>query len=385
MSDNAGSGFEPRGFGVGPPGLVSAILDALPVALFCKDAGDGFRFICWNRTAEDWWGLPRERILGRNDYDFFPREQADFFRAKDEETMRSGQRVEILEEPLDTPVGRRLLHTLKVPLLGEPSHAGFLLGISWDITDARARERELEQQRNVQVAQARLASLGVMASGIAHEINNPLSVIGGWASQLRRLAEADRLDAAFAVRASSRIEDTVTRVSAIVRAMRSLARESAGDPMRPFLAASLLEDTLAVCRARFAEGAVALKVEGCDDLRLVGRPAEVGQVLLNLLNNAYDATVGRDGAEVSVSITGEGARARITVEDTGPGVPPELAEKIMEPFFTTKEPGAGTGLGLSISRSITLNHGGELRLEPTPRGARFVLVLPVHSDARELT
>ena len=193
------------------------------------------------------------------------------------------------------------------------------------------------------------------------------------------LAEADHLDAPFAIRASTRIEETVTRISTIVRAMRSLSRQTTGDPMRPFLAAALLEDTLAVCRARFAEGAVALLVDSGDNPLLVGRPAEVGQVLLNLLKNAYDATGGRDGARVAVSIAREGERARIVVEDTGPGVPAELVDQIMEPFFTTKEPGAGTGLGLSISRSITLNHGGELRLEPTSEGARFVLLLPIHS------
>ena len=360
----------------GRDGLVSEILDALPVALFCKDAGDAFRFICWNRTAETWWGLPRERILGRNDYDFFPREHADFFRAKDEETMRSGERVEIPEEPLDTPMGLRLLHTLKVPIAGEPPHPGFLLGISWDITETRASARELERQRAMQVAQARLASLGVMASGIAHEINNPLSVIGGWASQLRRLAESDKLEPAFVQRASCRIEETVTRISAIVRAMRSLARKTEGDAMRRFPLSALLEDTLSLCRARFAEGAVDLRVEADASLYLVGRHAELGQVLLNLLNNAFDAVVGLPNARVELAISLEGEHVRIAVTDTGPGVPDTLREQIMEPFFTTKEPGAGTGLGLSISRAIVENHKGELHLEPVPRGARFVVRLP---------
>ena len=127
----------------GRDGLVSEILDALPVALFCKDAGNEFRFICWNRAAEAWWGLPRERMLGRNDYDFFPRAQADFFRAKDEETMRSGERVEIPEEPLDTPMGLRLLHRDQFRQTTRPHPAAIPPDTAHNTSPASPRRRPL--------------------------------------------------------------------------------------------------------------------------------------------------------------------------------------------------------------------------------------------------
>src|SRR5262245_26660340 len=141
-----------------------SIVENMPAMVFVKDAED-LRFVMFNRAGEQLIGIPRADLLGKTDYDFFPPDEADFFRAKDMETIERGDVVEIAEEPLATRGGERLLHTRKIVLADDSGKPRYLLGISEDITEKRAAERELDKLR------------ASVAAAVVHDFRSPLQAI----------------------------------------------------------------------------------------------------------------------------------------------------------------------------------------------------------------
>jgi PAS domain S-box-containing protein len=250
----------------------------------------------------------------------------------------------------------------------------YIWSIIEDIRERRRLEHALEHERLRAIHSAKLATLGQMAAGIAHEINNPLAVIDACAYALAALA-APGGGVAFD-EALADIRAAVRRASVIVRGLRKFARIDEDAPHEVVPVRSLVEDAVSLCQPRMVTHGVALSLRLESDARVECSPIEIEQVLVNLLNNAFDAA--KDGAErrVSLHVVDAGPSVELRVHDSGRGVPSELAEKIFEPFFTTKRAGEGTGLGLSISREIAARSGGALELEPGPPGATFVLRLP---------
>ncbi len=362
---------------IGDGHFLDSVIDNLPVALFCKDVQEGYSFSLWNKQSEKLFGLKKRDILGKNDYDLFPREQSDFFRKKDRETVEGGMAVEVLEEPVDSPVlGRRYVRTVKVPVKDKSGNPRYLLGISSDVTDSRESQRLIAEQQMQIVRSAKLSSLGEMAGGIAHEINNPLAIIHGKAAQLRSFAESGSLDANKVKVFAEKIERTAWRISKIIRGLRSFARNADHDPCEKVMLSSVIEDTLELCRERFKNYGVELRVPVIPELELFCRPSQISQVFLNLLNNAFDAILDKPIRWVELGLEPREDSVRISVTDSGAGIPPEIAEKMMQPFFTTKEVGKGTGLGLSISKGIIEDHGGALRLDSACANTCFRIELP---------
>jgi len=358
--------------------FLETILSQLPVALFCKDVKNGFRFSVWNRKAEELWGLKSEHVIGKSDYEFFPQEQADWFRENDEQIVRDGVMKVIPEELVSSPVvGDVYVRTRKVPILDENGEPSQLLGISEDITEQKRNQEIIEKQRLQMVNTAKMTALGEMAGGIAHEINNPLAIIEVYAGQLTSMAETGTLDSERVVRAAGVISSTVDRIAKITRGLRSFARDAAEDPFVRSKIGVVVSETLEFCQEKFTKNGVQLILTPISEsLQAECRPVQISQVLLNLLNNSFDAVVGTRDAWVKVEAEDAGEKVRISVTDSGHGVPPEVAEKIMQPFFTTKGVGKGTGLGLSISQGIIRSHHGELELDRSSKNTRFVIAIP---------
>jgi signal transduction histidine kinase len=242
--------------------------------------------------------------------------------------------------------------------------------------NARA-ERELRENRAASIYSAKMAALGEMSGNIAHEVNNPLMAIQLRAERLVRFAESDKLDAGLVIKSAREIENTVQRIARIVDALRSFARDVEKDPLTPERVVAVVNDAVELCAERFRQHAISLEVEPiAEDLQVQCRPVQVCQVLLNLLSNAHDAVEGRAMPWVRIAARAAGeSQVEISVTDSGPGIPPELQRRIMEPFFTTKEVGRGTGLGLSVSKGIAEVHGGHLVHDPAAPSTRFVLTL----------
>ena len=247
-----------------------------------------------------------------------------------------------------------------------------------DVTAQRAAERVIEEQRQMVVQSSKLSALGEMAAGMAHEINNPLAIIGGRAQEMRMLIDRGKFAPEPLLNAVGSIEKTVARISKIIRGLRSFARESSHDPLEMTQLSGVLQDTLSFCTARFRGFAVRLDVDDQAPRASVrARPAELSQVLLNLLNNAFDAVRMQNGDRwTRVELREREDAFEVAVVDSGPGVPVDIREKIMQPFFTTKPVNQGTGLGLSISKGIVEGHGGRLSLDQSSARTRFVISLP---------
>ena len=245
-----------------------------------------------------------------------------------------------------------------------------------DIAARERAERELAESRQAAINAAKMAALGEMSASVAHEVNNPLTVILLRAQRLDILARTETMDAAVVRKTAHDIDRTVERIRRIVDALRAFARQGDEDPLRPELLAPIVEDTVELCAHRFRQRGIALTVDPLPDGLVVEcRGTQVTQVLLNLLSNAYDAVENQDERWVRITVDVRNDEVQIAVVDSGPGVPAEIAARIMEPFYTTKEIGRGTGLGLSLSKGIAEAHGGRLELDARERPTRFVLTL----------
>ena len=241
-----------------------------------------------------------------------------------------------------------------------------VIGTGLDVTEQRSLEDRLAQR-------ARLESVGRLAAGLAHEVNNPLS---GMLNAARRLKKKEGLDE----RAKDYIELIEEGLSRIENLMKQILDFSRRRDMKPerFSPEKAFHRALPLVRHRLDKKQLRLEEDIRQDLSEVyGNEEEIGQVLMNLLINATDASP--EGSAVRVTIMPSDAGGVLfSVEDSGDGVPLDIRERIFDPFFTTKDPGKGTGLGLAIAHTVIDNHGGSIRIEDgtTLKGARFVVELP---------
>jgi PAS domain S-box-containing protein len=360
------------------------ILAQLPVAVFCKNIRNEYRFNLWNRKAETLWGLTPDQVIGKNDYDLFPKEQADWFRKKDEDTAIHGDMLVIPEEAVTSSVSQVTVRTRKVIVRDNENNPLFLVGISEDITEQKKNQELIEAQRLQMIHTTKMTALGEMSGGIAHEINNPLAIIEIYASQLAMLAEDDKLDIARVLKAASTISATVERIARITRGLRAFARDGENDPFVATSVEILLLETVDFCREKFSNHGIKVELkEVSPNLRIECRGTQISQILLNLMNNSFDAVADIANAFVRVEVLERENDVVISVTDSGPGITPEIAEKMMQPFFTTKAVGKGIGLGLSISEGILRSHSGELLLDSSSENTRFCMRLPKTQKAEK--
>lgn len=242
--------------------------------------------------------------------------------------------------------------------------------------EARTRELHVAQERALQAE--KLATIGALGAGVAHEIHNPLGIVNACVEDLR--GQPVLTDAAPEARAEA--EETLAAIQAQVRRCKriidTLLRFSRSNPVgqAPLDLCQVLRDTVDLVRPRAVRSGRSLELRLPEEPRVyAGRKLELQQAVVNLLENALDATPAGGTVTVSVRPRGEGAEVRVA--DTGPGIPDELRARVFEPFFTTKPPNEGTGLGLSLARSFVETCGGELCYEPGPegRGAVFRILL----------
>lgn len=234
-----------------------------------------------------------------------------------------------------------------------------------------------EHEMKAQLTQSsKMTALGEMAGGIAHEINNPLAIIKTLSSQIAELAAEQPIDAETVKELAATNEKTVDRIAKIVQGLRFFSRDSSRDAPQPVHVARLIENTVSFCRERFKNHGIKLIIDEIPDAWCFsGRETQISQVILNLLQNAYDAIAGSADKWVQIAVAQKDRWLEIRVVDSGSGIDGALREKIFEPFFTTKEIGAGTGLGLSVSQGIVLEHEGELTIDAEHPNTCFVLRL----------
>ncbi|MFZ3230798.1 MAG: ATP-binding protein [Pseudobdellovibrio sp.] len=247
-----------------------------------------------------------------------------------------------------------------------------------NVDDKKAVEVALQEQIAKSMASAKMASLGEMAAGLAHEINNPLTIITGMSHLLIKIMKKENLAHAKLTEGLIKIESTSHRIASIIKGLRTFARDAENDTFAVVNVNNLINDTLAFCRSKFEFCNVKLEIlNSIQDISIECRETEISQVVLNLLNNALDAVEKLPQKWVKVEVEVKNEIVIISVIDSGHGVPLEIQEKIMQPFFTTKEVGKGTGLGLSISIGIAKAHKGLLIIDRSHPNTKFSLQLPM--------
>lgn len=235
----------------------------------------------------------------------------------------------------------------------------------------------IELERVKALHQAKMASLGQMASGIAHEINNPLSILNGRLVKAEKYLRESPPNIESATSTVRSIEQIVFRIAKIVRGLRQFSREASKDPFELKSLREIIEETLDLCAQRFQNHGISVQTSELDqDVIIECQTVQISQVILNLLNNSFDAVMELSEKWIRIEVQDFEESVIIRVTDSGKGIGPDLRDRIMDPFFTTKEVGKGTGLGLSLSRGIIEYHQGQLFLDVEAENTSFVIRLP---------
>lgn len=328
-----------------------------------------------NSTHEKMSGIPNAEYLGKPlDY-FLPSEVYASNLQWYEQARLTGLPVR-WEVTNEYPTGTK--HLIFTLVAVKPDSAEELyVGTIHDITERKNAEELLKQQQLKLTLSAKMSSLGEMAGGIAHEINNPLTIINSKAAILKRNLDKGELDIDKIKKDLTKIEETSNRIAKIIRSLRSFSRNTEGDPMEPAKVSQIIEDTLELCAERFKHHSISLNVNIQTNAMINCRPHQITQVVMNLLSNAHDAIEALPEKWINIDVNEYHGRVIISVTDSGLGIPSAILEKIMNPFFTTKDVGKGTGLGLSISKGIVEDHFGHLQYTMNKGHTCFRVDFPV--------
>jgi C4-dicarboxylate-specific signal transduction histidine kinase len=243
--------------------------------------------------------------------------------------------------------------------------------------EIRNREQELREKQEQLVQAGKLATLGELTTGVAHELNNPLNNIGLHIGNVLEMMEASRFDQERIKENLTSAMGQVAKATEIISHLRTFGRAA---PARREATSvnAVISTSLSLLREQFRLLQIDVGLSLSDqDPHVLGSPIQLEQVLMNLLTNARDAVSNSQVRRIGVESTVEVDTVRIVVRDSGPGISPGLEQRIFDPFFTTKEVGEGTGLGLSIVYGIVQDHNGRISVEESHQpGAAFIVELP---------
>jgi len=286
------------------------------------------------------------------------------------------------ERELITPQGKRQTLAKYLPDIVDGQVIGFFV-VVFDVTEIRElQEIERKQQEKLNY-QSRLTTLGEMAGGIAHEINNPIAIIKGKAQLLQLEMDLNLKDHPQVNSMKNhlqKIDQTVDRISSIIKGMRSLSRNADDDVMEQSSVSEMINEVISVMREKIKLSGVHLSFDKNIDehATLFCNKTQLQQVLLNLLSNSlYEVALLPTEKWIKIAVQNENEYLRISVIDSGKGVSAEIENKMMNPFFTTKPPGQGTGLGLSLSQNIIQKHGGSLDYSLLDGHTAFSIKIPI--------
>jgi PAS domain S-box-containing protein len=336
--------------------LLDAIIENIPDMVFVKDA-ERLAFVRINRAAEELIGMSREQLLGKTDFDLFAPSQAEFFVAKDRETLASSALVEIPEEPIQTATGERWLHTKKVALrdgAGKPTH---LLGISHDITDRRREIAELSAAKLS--ADAANRELESFSYSVAHDLRGPLRAIDGFSQALLE-DYGGRLDPE-GLRYLTRVREAAQRMAELIDDLLTLSRVTRSDLRRERVDLSAMARTLLSGFQRL-EPERHVEVVIAPDLVTQADPQLAAIALDNLLGNAWKFTSKRAHARIEVGVTNANGESAFFVRDNGAGFDMTYRDKLFGVFqrLHTESDFPGTGVGLATVARITERHRGRI-------------------------
>ena len=351
------------------------LVENLPQKIFYKDRNSVY-ISCNQNYALD-LKIKADEITGKTDYDFYTKELAEKYRADDKRIMMAGK-VEDIEEKYIREGKERFVHTVKTPVKDDNGNVVGILGIFWDITERKRTEESLKQSQEQLVLSERLASLGRIAAGVAHELNNPLTgVLGMSQLMLEEIKKDDPKREEIEI-----IEDSALRCKQIIQSLLSFAQKTIPEFKKINLKESL-DQSLRLAKKQLTLKDIRLKID------IFSAPPEIEadrgqltQVFLNLLYNSIEAVKQKGIIKIDAQEDKGNNHLILTFEDNGAGIDTEYLPHIFEPFFTTKKKEKGTGLGLSITYGIIQAHNGSIECQSQKgKGTTFTLMLPVKQAA----
>ena len=352
--------------------LLDAIIENIPDMVFVKDA-ERLAFVRLNRAGEQLLGLSRDQLIGKTDFDFFPASQAEFFVAKDRETLAAGRVVEIVEEPIQTARGTRWLHTKKVPLRDAAGVPRYLLGISHDITERKAAIAELSAAKSA--AEDANRELESFSYSVAHDLRTPLRAIDGFSLALAEDC-GDRLDVEGR-RYVARVREAAQRMAELIDDLLTLSRVTRSELRRERVDLSALAYTVLGTLQRL-EPERKVEVVIAPGLVTDADPQLAAIALDNLLGNAWKFTSKCTCARIELGQTTEGGPVAYYVRDNGAGFDMAYRDKLFGVFqrLHPESEYPGTGIGLATVARITQRHRGRIWADGLPgAGATFYFTL----------
>src|SRR5258708_6697674 len=360
--------------------FLDSVIENIPNMIFVKDAKD-LRFIRFNLAGEALLGLSRDDLIGKNDFDFFPADQAEQFTAADRKTLRDRHLVDILEETIQTKAkGARVLHTKKIPILDATGEPSFLLGISEDITEAKTAQEALVLAQD-EAQRANRAKSQFLAN-MSHELRTPLNSILGF-SELLSDDTTDRFDDTTRRRFLAQIHSSGEHLLQLINDILDLSKVEAGQ-MKLQLEQVELGDLIAEVRETIEplvqSKSLTMNTAAVAEIRLIADTAKVKQMLLNLVSNAVKFTPS--GGHIEIRTRSAESWVDIAVSDSGIGIAEQDLARLFKEFQQLDagvgKRQAGTGLGLALTKHFAEMHGGQVSaVSELGTGSTFILRLPL--------
>jgi PAS domain S-box-containing protein len=370
--------------------FLNSVIEHLPITVFIKRADD-LKFVLWNKAGEQLTGRPAAEFIGKSDYDFFPREDADAYVASDRETLRGGKLVEIEEETLATAhQGERILHTKKIPILNDAGEAEYLLGIAEDITERKAAEEKLTKfAAQLEQNNRELQEFAFVAS---HDLQEPLRKVRAFGDRLKTKCGANLTDDGRDY--LERMLNAARRMQTLIEDLLSFSRVSTrAQPFVPVDLNIVAREVISDLEVRIEQ--VRGKVEVSHLPTLEADPTQMRQLLQNLIGNALkfhrndtppavkvraEIVPGGDTDRIRRGLGAALSKCQLCVEDNGIGFEEKYLDRIFTVFQRLHGRGEyeGTGVGLAICRKIALRHGGDITAKSQPgAGTTFIVTLPM--------